>query len=422
MRAGLWLLIAATVVVTAVAASQLHSAAAAATARRALSATPAPQVSFVKAAGSGGWIVEATGVGDRAPSAVLDVRVAGTAAGLPPMVGRYDVRDTTVRFIPRYPLVGGLTYVARLRSPRDVTATFTVPQPRHAAATFVDGIFPADAAVPENLLRLYVTFSAPMRMGEAATHLRLVDAEGRTVDGAFLQLEEELWDPSRRRLTVLFDPGRIKRGLRTNLQRGAPLVAGHGYRLVVDAAWRDGTGHPLREAFERTLRVGTADRRAPDARRWHVGAVQAGGRDPLVVHFDETLDRALVEQSIVVLNQVGGRVAGTISVPASAREWRFTPADAWRSGTYRLSVSTELEDVAGNSLRRVFDSDLRVDPAPDVTDEQGAIELPFDIAVESSAQKAPCGKCGGTHESTPTIATGIPQDVNCTGSNVAAGG
>ena len=241
----------------------------------------------------------------------------------------------------------------------------------------VENIYPTDERVPANVLRMYIVFSAPMSISQSASHLRLVDEDGQTVSGAFLQLEEELWDPTRRRLTVLFDPGRVKRGLRTNLERGAPLKSGHVYRVVVDAGWHDGEGAPLGAPFERRLRVGDADRRSPDPVRWRIDPIRAGSQAPVVVAFDEPLDRALVGQSLMVVDENGGRIAGMVTVPDSAREWRFTPAHPRRPGSYRLRVSTDLEDVAGNSLRRVFDTDLRVDRSPADSEAGGSIELPI---------------------------------------------
>ncbi len=390
MRPAAWLLVAAALAVAAIAAGQLRSAAAA---RRSGtdSSQSLPHVSFVKA--GGGWVVEATGLDAArvarlradasAAASVLEVRVATADAGLPAMLGRYDTDGTTLRFTPAYPLVGGLTYVARLRparvttAARELSATLTVPRAVKASPTMVENIYPTDERVPANVLRMYIVFSAPMSIGQSASHLRLVDEDGQTVSGAFLQLEEELWDPTRRRLTVLFDPGRVKRGLRTNLERGAPLKSGHVYRVVVDAGWLDGEGAPLGAPFERRLRVGDADRRSPDPARWRIDPIRAGSQAPVVVAFDEPLDRALVGQSLMVVDENGGRIDGMVTVPDSAREWRFTPAHPWRPGSYRLRVSTDLEDVAGNSLRRVFDTDLRVDRSPAESEAGGSIELPI---------------------------------------------
>jgi len=51
-------------------------------------------------------------------------------------------------------------------------------------------------------------------------------------------------------------------------------------------------------------------------------------------------------------------VPGQSTLGAEERSWAFTPATAWSASPYTLLVSPELEDVAGNSVTRVFDRDL----------------------------------------------------------------
>ena len=222
----------------------------------------------------------------------------------------------------------------------------------------VVGIYPSAERLPANLLRMYIVFSAPMAVGESHSRLRLVDDAGRTVDRAFLALDEELWDPSGRRLTVLFDPGRIKRGLRANLEMAPPLREGHRYRLIVDAGWPDAQGRRLGDPHVKTFEALVACRTRPDPGTWSIQPPEAHTRTPLVLQFDAPLDRALLFTSIAVVDERGEAVHGTIEVSEGEREWSFTPARPWAPGGYRVHVAPELEDPAGNSLERVFDAEL----------------------------------------------------------------
>ncbi len=253
------------------------------------------------------------------------------------------------------------------------------PLAEGATATVVQAVHPATREVPANLLRLYVVFSASMSIGEARERVRLVEADGRRVDGAFLELQEELWDPTRRRLTLLVDPGRIKRGLRGHEELGAPLQAGHRYRLEIDGGWRDGRGRPLGAGFNHELVAGPDDREAPDPSTWHLDP-PGGATAPLVVRFAESLDRALLASRMAVEDAAGRRVTGTIDVDEGDRRWRFTPTEAWRPGPHRLRVAPDLEDVAGNSLRRLFDADLTRDRAPSDGGDDAWIARPFVVA------------------------------------------
>ena len=205
------------------------------------------------------------------------------------------------------------------RPPRPTPAVHEDSAPR------VVGIYPSGQRLPANLLRMYIVFSASMSTGESRTRLRLVDGAGRTIDRAFLALDEELWDPSGRRLTGPFDPGRIKRGLRANLEMGPPLVEGRRYSLVVDAGWRDADGRPLAEQHVKTFAAIAPRRASPDPGRWSILPPEGRTRTPLVVHFDEPLDRALLFTSVAVVDERGDPVHGIIEVGAGEGEWCSHP-------------------------------------------------------------------------------------------------
>jgi hypothetical protein len=195
-----------------------------------------------------------------------------------------------------------------------------------------------------------------MEPGSSHEHVRLLDETGRPVEDAFLRVDDELWDPERRRLTLLFDPGRVKRGVRANLEMGSPLIDGHRYRLVIDPAWQDARGAALASGYDKEFAASAADRESPDPARWTVAAPAAGAREPLRVSFGEPLDHALVARMLTV--ESGGRaVRGDVIVVSGDSVWAFTPTSPWEAGTYSVRVDAHLEDVAGNSVARVFDAD-----------------------------------------------------------------
>ena len=302
----------------------------------------------------GGWVVELTGVqGDGCPD---DFRVRTTDAfpGAPGVAGRCRRDGDRVVFEPQFPLVPGLTYDAELGGQPAIR--FGLRRRATTAPTTVR-IFPTSSELPENQLRLYLEFSTPMTTGMAAAHLRLLDENGQEVKGAFLQLEEELWDPGRRRLTVLFDPGRVKRGLRANVQMGAPLAAGRRYTLVVDAGWRDGTGTPI-AAAKKSFTAVSADRTMPNPEDWLVTPPRAGSIDAVAVTFSEPLDFALTRRALTVVDTDGRVVPGTVDVAENERQWRFVPFEPWTTASYSVLIDRRLEDLAGNNLTRLFDADL----------------------------------------------------------------
>jgi hypothetical protein len=239
-----------------------------------------------------------------------------------------------------------------------LTHRFAIPTVTPRPTTHVVAVHPSVDRVPSNMLRWYVEFSSAMGPGAMHEHVRLLDETGRPVEGAFLRVDEELWDHGRKRLTLLFDPGRVKRGVRANLEMGAPLVAGHRYRLVIDAAWRDAAGAPLASGFDKEFDAVAADERSPDPARWRLAVPRAGTVEPLRVAFGEAVDHALARRMLSI-ERGASRIEGRVDLTAGDTMWTFVPAAAWKSGVYVLRVDAALEDLAGNSVARVFDADRR---------------------------------------------------------------
>lgn len=278
---------------------------------------------------------------------------------VPPMLGSYGVNNHILTFHPRFPLTAGRYRVVFKASGTDrVEAAFDGPPNATNPLTRVDRIYPSTDVLPSNSLRLYIYFSAPMSRGEAWQHVHLIDADtNRPVDIPFLALEQELWDQHNQRLTVLFDPGRIKRGLVPTNTIGPAVVEGKRYKLVVDREWHDARGVRLVEGFEKPFRGGPADRVAPEPRNWRITAPKSGTVEPLVIVFPKPMDYVLLQRMIGIFDG-HGEIAGTIAVERNETEWRFTPSDTWKPGSYRITADNTLEDISGNHLDRPFDVDI----------------------------------------------------------------
>lgn len=287
-------------------------------------------------------------------------------AGLSSMPGRYEVLPQGLCFVPRFPLRAGTSYTALLDSAwlgedgaAPVALTVHVPAAPRGEPTRVLEIFPTSAEVPANQLKLYVQFSAPMSLGQAARRIRVEDLDsGLSLDTALLPIDPELWDRELTRLTLLFDPGRIKRGLAPHEAESLPLTAGRRIRVVVDAEFLDQDGHPLAARAERHYRVSEVLRERPDERAWTLELPRSGTREPLRVRFDRALDAALARRCLWLRSDAGEPVAGAIALGEGETRWNLVPDVPWRAGVYRLCIDGQLEDLAGNSLLRVFDRDL----------------------------------------------------------------
>jgi hypothetical protein len=332
----------------------------------ALRAAEAPRIEWRTEAASR-VIVEVSGVTpatlhEAEPSTLLRVfaEQPSATATMPAITGTWSVGGGGVRFEPQFPLERGVRYRAEFRSGPGaaIVSLFELPKPKASPSTVVLQISPSADVLPENQLKFYVQFSAPMRRGEAYAHVRLHDAADRPIELPFLELDEELWDPAMTRLTLLIDPGRIKRGVKPLQDVGPVFEEGKSYTLAVAAEWRDAAGQPLRESFEKKFRIGPADRVPPDPRRWKLRPVQAETHEPLVVDFDEPMDRALALRLITVTDAASRPLAGETTLGVRELRWSFVPAEPWRAGAHALVVATTIEDLAGNNIGKPFDVDL----------------------------------------------------------------
>jgi hypothetical protein len=279
------------------------------------------------------------------------------------MAGAYRRDQDALVFTPAFPLTPGLSYRAEYRAGADaVSAKFALPKANLARTTLVTHISPAAAAVPENLLKIYVHFSAPMGKGDAYRHVHLIDQSGTEVNSVFLQVGQELWDPRQTRLTLLFDPGRIKRGLVSLAQLGMSLKAGRKYTLVVDADWPDANGVPLKAGMRKAFSVVPADRTALDPTSWKISAPKADTRQSVSLAFHESLDEVLLQDLLGVTDEKGKTVPGSVTVSKSGAQWSFVPAAPWQGGNYLIAVPSILEDLAGNKINSPFDVDVKTNP------------------------------------------------------------
>jgi hypothetical protein len=340
---------------------------------------------------------------------IMPVYVTGQRAGdVRPMYGRYAVEDGVVKFEPGFALEKGVTYEAafhperwpgdELRNERIITTRFKIDR-IEKSSTVVKEIYPTSSIVPENLLKFYIQFSAPMSRGGIYSYIHLKTETDREVELPFLEIGEELWDPTMTRLTLFVDPGRIKRDVRPLVEMGPVLETGKHYSLLIDRAWKDGNGNPLKRSYEKHFRAGPPDRERPDTERWKILPPKANSLGPLTIIFEKPMDHALALRMIQVLNQDGGALPGHATLADHERQWKFTPEKAWNRQHYEISIVTTLEDLAGNSIAKLFDVDVF---EPQARTADPTVTIPFEVLTSSGA----LGRTG--KQSTPPSSSAIP--------------
>lgn len=234
--------------------------------------------------------------------------------------------------------------------------------------TLVEAVYPANAELPANLLKFYLHFSRPMREGrEIFDHIRLLDADGKAVEGPWR--ETELWTADARRLTLWIHPGRVKQGVNLRDELGPVLQPGTHYTLVVDAALRDAAGQPLAREFRLSFQAAPEVHERLDLAGWEISAPKAGTREPLRVVVRWPLDHALALRCLRI-HAAEGEVPGKAALAVDERTWTFIPDNAWLAIPHTLTADPWLEDLAGNTFERAFDRDLTAtdsQPAPQMT-------------------------------------------------------
>ena len=297
--------------------------------------------------------------------AVFRVAVADQADGGVAMLGTYSAEGEAITFEPRFPLAPGTSYRATFDpaklpgqpAGKVVSTTLSIPKP-DAPPAAVTTVYPSADTLPENTLRIYIHFTAPMARGNCYQHIKLLRADGVQVKDPFLELGEELWNPAQTRFTLLFDPGRIKQGLVPREELGPAIEAGKAYTLVIEKTWKDGNGREMKEAFKKSFKVLKPDDTPIDPENWKLDPPGVGGKTPLLVVFPKAVDRALLDRMLWITDDSGKKVEGTISVSEKETKWAFTPAAPWAAGKYQLVVNTDLEDVCGNRVGSPFEIDV----------------------------------------------------------------
>ena len=282
----------------------------------------------------------------------------------PNMFGKYERSGTRLTFTPRFPLSAGATYRASLKAAGSTTTLdYRIPMRAAKAPPKVVKIYPSASVLPANQLRFYIYFDRPMRGGtELFKHLAIFDDKGKEVDEPWLI--DEIWDEENNCLILYIHPGRIKWGVELRELMGPVLYEKRSYALVVKGAWTDLEGNKIGKDTIKRFRTTAEDRVRIELGAWKLTAPARGTRDAVTLTLPKSVDYRSLQTGLTVITAKGRTVAGAIAIGKDEKSWRFTPAQPWQAGLHRLSVSPDLEDVAGNTPARPFDMDLLLSMRP----------------------------------------------------------
>ena len=271
------------------------------------------------------------------------------------MLGEHNILDSGIQFLPAIPLTPGLKYEVYWAD--KLIGELSVPIDDDDATTVL-AVYPGADTLPENLLKFYIRFSKPMQQGEALDHIRLIRNNRDTLSSVFLDLQPELWNNEGTILTLWLDPGRIKRGLQPNKLLGPPLHQDEHYKLLIEHQWQDARGVLLKQDYGKDFYTGIRDSISPDPNTWIIEEPSAGSDKSLLIYFHEPLDYVLLNNTMRIVDEKANEVKGVFHVNNDERTVIFVPEGGWKRGAYHLEIEPRLEDLAGNNLNHLFDTDL----------------------------------------------------------------
>jgi hypothetical protein len=264
--------------------------------------------------------------------------------------------DGGLVFEPLIPFQRGNDYLVLIENKK--VAEFHIPTDNNHTTTEVITSYPQLDTLPENLLKIYIRFSQPMREGESVKYVKLVKNNKDTLQDVFLDLQPELWNDDRTVITIWLDPGRIKRDLQPNLRMGAPLHVNEKYELVVLKQWQDAEGISMQKDFSKPFVTSIRDSLSPNPVQWKLNLPKALSKEPITISFDEALDHFLSLETLQVRGKNGVIIKGKFELANKDRICHFIPDEIWPAGTYTLTIASKLEDLAGNNINRPFDRDI----------------------------------------------------------------
>jgi hypothetical protein len=204
---------------------------------------------------------------------------------------------------------------------------------------------PEAETIPANTLRMYFMFDRPARGLVHQSEVKLVGPDGSEIKNAFMDFGQELWSPDGKRLTVFFDPGKIKRDVEAEGDAVSPLKEGKSYQIkLADYAHSFQVSPPVRERLNPKI--------------WKV-IEPSSSSSQLEIKFDRVMDAALLlDQIEVVETKSGARVSTTKKILTGGTGLIFLPRFKWRIGQYAVVASSILEDVSGNRMGESLDHTL----------------------------------------------------------------
>ena len=317
---------------------------------------------------------EAVGVKFYSNKETTDLHITLDGEDNPAVLGSLLWKTDHFEFIPLIPFTPGQTY--NLKAADEVLVSFDIPLVSKENGRLLHW-YPKNDTVPQNLLKMHFSFSEPMN--EVQDPLEYITVKNLSTNEkipVFLSLENPLWNEDHTELTLWLDPGRIKKDLIPNKESGMPLTENNKYEIVIADTWPTASGASLEDSYTRTIFVSGIDSIKPVVENIQLNKITKDTRNILDINFNDSWDIVVAIDAIQILTDDGSMIEGFMEPAENFEGLSFKPHKNWKLGNYKVQIETRAEDLAGNNLLRLFDTDLTTNKE---ISENEFVTIPFEV-------------------------------------------
>jgi hypothetical protein len=282
-----------------------------------------------------------------------------------PIIGKTSLEGTTLNFKPLVPFSKILKYTLALD---DDLHYFELGLENNYNFIGVKNIYPDNKDWPANILKFHILFDKPVSITNVYDHIYFLDAEGNQLSRILLDLGQAITDSEQKSLTIWIEPGRQKRDLGPNQILGTPFEVGKAYKLIIEPSIKDKNGIPMRQPFSKDLIISDPVRTMPDPSNWNIILPENNKIQPLTIDTKTAYDFKSVQAHVFITYDLKV-IKGILRYSDQTNTITFLPNLPWTKGIYKIHVNGIIEDLAGNTPQRLFDTDLHTKEVNQSKDE-----------------------------------------------------
>jgi len=263
--------------------------------------------------------------------------------------GQIGLEDGRLVFTPDNSFTTGKTYRAIFQfDGKKLERDFYVRSLNAKSVAHVVNIYPSQPYLIQNLKRIYIEFSHPMTPGYARKNINFISEYGDTVRNVFKDITAEKWLQNGKLLRLDLDPIPYVKGPSWQDSLNKRFKFSQQYMLVIENEMRDTKGRKLTNDYQKRLTA------------YHPYMSQAGNfgliYTPKANEVDSVRLNAFRAHDILglrdfvqITDKDGNVIVGEMEIQDYESSLIFTPKAPWEAEEYHLRVSSQLEDIAGNT-------------------------------------------------------------------------